>query len=130
MSGSGRSKNTEIHGHILVVDNDARRCSCITELLNESGFCVSQADNGEKAISLINGNNNRFNLVLIDLEMPDMSGFNLVRRLKKDYVDIPYFVVSGFGDKMVIMEMLKNDCKKTVGLMIGDSNHSGRGLWR
>lgn len=115
------------HEHILLVDDDMSSRAFIAELLEEEGFIVSQTDSGEEALAMIDNENNWYALVFIDLEIPDMSGFTLVKKLKKDYMNIPFFVVSGFGDKMVIMEMLQRDCRQTLNLMTRDGGRSG---WR
>lgn len=103
--------------HILVVDDDISCRTAISLLFEKGGFSVSTASNGEDALVMIMNADNKYDLVFVDLEMPGMSGFKLVKKLKKDQVDIPVFVVSGFQDKMMIIEMLNKNCKRVFADM-------------
>jgi|SRR5208337_597894 len=103
--------------HILVVDDDISCRTAICLLFEKGGFSVSTASSGEDALVMIMKADNKYDLVFVDLEMPGMSGFKLVKKLKKDHVDIPVFVVSGFQDKMMIIEMLNGDCKRVFADM-------------
>lgn len=125
MAGNTGEKN-DVREHVLLVDDDMSSRAFIAQLLEEEGFMVSQTDSGEEALAMIDNEDNGYALVFIDLEIPDMSGFTLVKKLKKDYMNIPFFVVSGFGDKMVIMEMLQRDCRQAMNLMARDGGRSGR----
>jgi len=98
---------------ILIVDDDIFCRTAISSLLEKNGFKVNTATCGEEALSMIIKDEKTYDLVFVDLELPRMSGLELVKKLKKYHAHIPVFVVSGFQDKMTIMEMLKRDCKKT-----------------
>ncbi len=62
-------------------------------------YGVSQAQGGQEALSLLRSK--PFHLVLLDIEMPDMDGFEVLRQMKEDpsLRDIPVIVVSGMEDK-------------------------------
>ncbi|MBF0559705.1 MAG: response regulator [Nitrospirae bacterium] len=127
MRGDADEKETNVHKQILLVDDDLSSRQLIASVFEKSGYVVNQTDRGEEAFSMIENNNYGYALVFIDLEIPDMSGFTLVKQLKKFYMDIPFFVVSGFSDKMIIMEMLQRDCNNAFNRMIRDSRRSAWG---
>ncbi|MBF0507250.1 MAG: response regulator [Nitrospirae bacterium] len=97
---------------ILIVDDDIFCRTALSLLFEKDGFSVSTASSGEEALVMIMKAENKYDLVFVDLEMPGMSGFKLVKKLKKDHVNVPVFVVSGYQDKMMIIEMLNRDCNK------------------
>jgi len=102
---------------ILVVDDDIFCRTVICQLFEKGGFTVSTASSGEEALVMIMNAENKYDLVLVDMEIPKMSGFKLVKKLKKDHVDVPVFVVSGVQDKMTVIGMLNKDCKKVFADM-------------
>ena len=104
--------------HILIVDDDIFCRTAISKLFEKEGFSVSKTSSGEEALVKIMNAENKYDLVLVDLEMPEMSGFKLARKLKRDHVDVTVFVVSGFQDKMMIIEMLNKDCEKVYADMV------------
>jgi putative two-component system response regulator len=67
---------------ILIVDDSSFIRSQITRELDDIGALVTQAEHGESAIKMIKKKN--FDLVITDVEMPIIDGFELCRRLKED----------------------------------------------
>ncbi len=89
---------TDSNHHVLAVDdNRMTRLKMARALQDEYG--VSQAQGGQEALSLLRSK--PFHLVLLDIEMPDMDGFEVLRQMKEDpsLRDIPVIVVSGMEDK-------------------------------
>jgi PAS domain S-box-containing protein len=69
-------------GHILLVeDNEATRYA-VSRILANAGYLVTPAADGETALSVVGSA--RPDLVLLDVKLPDVSGFDVVRRLKSD----------------------------------------------
>jgi len=97
--------------HILLVDDDSLRRTVIAFLCEESGFVISQANSGEQARSMIDEGRYEYDLVMVDSEMPEMSGLTLVNAMKKSHPDIPVFVAAAFQDKLRFMELLNDDDK-------------------
>ena len=65
---------------LTVDDNEALRYS-LARSLREAGYKVTEAANGEDAIALASKNPD---LITLDINLPDMSGFDVCRRLKTD----------------------------------------------
>jgi putative two-component system response regulator len=70
--------------HILIVDDVPDNIQVAMNLLREDGYSFSFANDGEKALSLIKKNGDQFDLVLLDVMMPGMDGFEVCRRIKSE----------------------------------------------
>jgi CheY-like chemotaxis protein len=82
-------------GSILVVDDNAQIVQALSELLQIEGFTVFTAQNGLVALNKMRALH-RISLVLLDLWMPIMDGWELLRQKASDadIVEIPVVVVS------------------------------------
>jgi CheY-like chemotaxis protein len=67
-------------GHLLVVDDNERGRDLLCRRLAREGYRVSQAAGGLQALEMIAANS--FDLVLLDVLMPDLDGYEVLRRLK------------------------------------------------
>jgi CheY-like chemotaxis protein len=66
---------------ILVVDDDVRNIFALTSLLEQHGMQVASAENGTEAISLLDENED-IDAVLMDIMMPEMDGYETMRRIR------------------------------------------------
>lgn len=80
---------------ILIVDNDKDHIDLCTEVLDHFGFHVQSALGGKEAISIYIQNGGSFDLVITDLEMPDMSGVETAEAIKKIKNDQLVMLVTG-----------------------------------
>jgi len=82
---------------LLVVDDDSTNRDLIARNLSKRGFATSLADSAKSALDWINSH--PVDLVLLDLEMPDMSGMELLKLLRKTYTpaQLPIIMVTGRG---------------------------------
>ena len=95
--------------HILIVDDDWAIRSAISFALNRTGFRVTEAPNGEEALDLIRqtqGTEESYDLLLTDLEMPRMTGAELISALRQENIPMPTFVISANWDLAVIDELI------------------------
>jgi CheY-like chemotaxis protein len=67
-------------GRILVVDDEADTLSLIELTLGQAGYTVVSAMSGEEALQKLEGD--RFDVVLLDIMMPEVSGFEVLTRLR------------------------------------------------
>ncbi|PCJ59034.1 MAG: response regulator [Planctomycetota bacterium] len=81
---------------ILIVDDFKELRELFSDILSFSGFITSMAASGEEAIKLFF--ENPFDLVIVDLFMPGMSGLEVISTLIKDYPDVKIIAISGGGD--------------------------------
>jgi DNA-binding response OmpR family regulator len=80
---------------ILVVDDDAPSVKMISFLLREEGYEVVSADNGSAALELVE--RDPPTLVVLDVMMPRMDGFEVCRRIRQK-MDVPIIFLSAKGD--------------------------------
>src|ERR1700683_2629565 len=70
------------HGGLLVVDREPFLRDAVAASLRFLGFDVTTADNGAEALRL--ARDSRFDLLVLDVMLPDVDGFDVVRRLRRD----------------------------------------------
>jgi len=83
--------------HILIVDDSILMRTALKRTIEMVGIKtsnISEAGNGNEALEIVK--NNHIDLILTDLNMPEMNGFELVKLLKEtsEYQDIPVIVVT------------------------------------
>ena len=79
---------------ILVVDDDLGFRETFNWALRAYGYQVTTAASGAKAILL--ARSSHFDLMLVDLRLPDMSGMNVIRSLRSEGSEVPFALVSAF----------------------------------
>ena len=87
---------------ILVADDDHLLAAVATMALQTNGFNVDEAEDGAVALSLINSHD--YDLIILDLEMPNVSGFQVIReiRARAHLQDLPIIVVTSRADPIAI----------------------------
>ncbi len=85
-------------GHILVTDDDEMNREMLTRLLKGQGFTVAAARDGREALEMMRLKD--FNVVLLDVIMPEMNGYEVLRELKTDerLRHIPVIMISGVAE--------------------------------
>jgi PAS domain S-box-containing protein len=80
-------------GEVLVVDDDAGIRELVARQLRAAGFSTSEASNGDEA--MVRARVTRPVLMVLDLVMPGMSGFEVLTRLRGEQIDVPVVVLTG-----------------------------------
>ena len=98
--------------HILVVDDSLTTRSLTLNALRARGYNVSSAQDGELAWRKIQ--NEMFDCIITDIEMPNMDGYELTKKVKrhKDYQHIP----------LVIVTSLESEAQQKQGMACGANN--------
>jgi len=88
------SQPSSKQANILVIDDESHELTLLTVALTRRGYRVQQADNGPLGLEL--ARSAPPDLILLDIMMPDMDGYQVCRRLKEDAKtgDIPVIVIS------------------------------------
>src|SRR5208283_2480180 len=81
---------------VLVVDDEAIIRKDFCSFLSTNGFDTHEASSGKSAIEKFRKVNPM--LVLLDLNMPDMGGIDVLMELKKRDPDIPVIIITAYGD--------------------------------
>ncbi len=80
---------------VLIIEDDERIRSLLRNILIFGGFEVIEAQDGASGIKCLE--ENCVNLVLTDLGMPGMNGWEVAKRVKKKDPDIPVILITGWG---------------------------------
>ncbi len=97
--------------HILLVDDEIDMLNLSGGMLRSAGYKVTQAHSAKEALSHILEEKDQFNLLITDFIMTEMSGLSLIKTLHEMNITIPFFVVSGFVNKLVLDILREKGCK-------------------
>jgi len=89
-------------GTILLVDDEEDVRDIATSILEEFGFDVIQAADGQEALELFTENADKILLVLLDLSMIGMGGLETFRHLKQHWEDVRVILSSGYTEEDAI----------------------------
>ena len=95
---------TALLGRILVVDDEPQVGEVLRDLLMEFGYVVEVAVRGTEALQIVPVF--QPDAVLLDLQMPEMSGAEVLNHLRRDYPLLPVIMVTGNPDADVARDML------------------------
>lgn len=94
----------DLKKQILLVDDDRLVLATVSKGLQKSGYAVSEAASAKEAIELCH--NHDFDLVILDLRMPEVSGIELAREINERF-DLPFIVFSAYGENGLVNEAVK-----------------------
>lgn len=99
---------------ILSVEDDKFLSSLVAKKLTAAGYEMSHAAKGEEALKLVK--EEKPSLVLLDILLPEMSGFEVLEKIKADpeTKDIPVILFSNLGQKEDIDKGLKLGAEKFI----------------
>jgi two-component system cell cycle response regulator CtrA len=80
---------------VLLIEDDSATAQSIELILKSEGFNVYTTDLGDKAVNL--GKLYDYDIILLDLNLPDMSGFEVLRSLRFSKVKTPTLILSGLA---------------------------------
>ena len=98
---------------VLVVDDDARLREYLRVNLEQAGYSVREAGNGEEALVAIADAGP--DLVLLDVVMPGLDGWQLLRRLEERHGSIPVIMFSGQVDERGAAEAAEHGARGFIG---------------
>ncbi|MGQ9496439.1 MAG: response regulator [Thermoanaerobaculaceae bacterium] len=91
---------------VLVVDDDPQVLKSLADVLTSLGLETAQADGGEQALTLLE--KERFDVVILDLLMPGLSGFEVLTKLKERRPHQPVILSSGYAPDQRVQEALQH----------------------
>lgn len=83
---------------VLVVDDEADVRSIVRAALEHEGFTVVEAADAGSAMDLAGDSGAVFDLVILDLGLPDVSGFEVLKLMRR-HLTVPIIILSGHGDE-------------------------------
>lgn len=96
---------SDTKSHVLIVDDSLTQRVLIQSLLENAGFRVTAACDGREALAAVRGE--RPELIVTDLEMPEMDGLDLVRAIKHEFSDLPVVLATAMGSETIAAEALR-----------------------
>lgn len=86
-----------VQKNILVVDDDPQLRLALSHVLRRMGHCVDQAENGHRALQSIAAHRTGYDLVVMDIIMPDKEGIETILELRKTRPQMKIIAMSGGG---------------------------------
>lgn len=96
----------------LIVDDDPIVLDSCKRVFEAEGFEVCLAPSADKALEVME--NNIFDILLIDVKMPERDGMYLMREVKKKWSEVPIVVMSGYPTPETIAEGFQLGAKKFI----------------
>jgi two-component system CheB/CheR fusion protein len=78
---------------LIAEDHDATR-KVLAKMLTRRGYEVQEAENGHDALNSVTG---KLDLLICDIGLPDMSGWELLRKFHEKRPEVPAIAVTGYG---------------------------------
>ena len=110
----GGSKRTlKGKGLILVIDDDDQIRKMLKELLEDSDYDVIEASGGKEGLEV--QRKRRADLIITDIIMPEMSGYDLIIKLQREFPEVKIIAMTGGGDFEPVIDM---DISTKIGAAI------------
>jgi CheY-like chemotaxis protein len=100
------SSSQECKFRILVVDDNENIRDMLEDFLSFEGHTAVLAEDGEKALNVFSEQD--FDIVISDLGMPGMSGWELTNRIKQTKPGVPVVIITGWGAQLGAEDLKKN----------------------
>ena len=84
--------------YILVVDDESRMRKLLKDFLSTKGYQILEAEDGEKALDVFIENRNKIKLVLLDVMMPKLDGWSVLRKIRQES-NLPVIMLTARGEE-------------------------------
>jgi two-component system response regulator PilR (NtrC family) len=91
--------------NILIVDDDSSLRNMLSIILKKEGFQIQTAENGSNALNFLK--KNKTDLIISDIKMPDISGIELLKKIKTINKDLPFILITAFSSTNDAIEAMK-----------------------
>ena len=92
---------------IIVVEDDVSLNTLIQKTLQRSNYTTRGFYSGYEAVEWLKKDEQTATLLLLDYQLHEMSGEQLIKILRKDNIEIPFIIITGHGDEKTAVEMMK-----------------------
>ncbi len=89
---------------IMIVDDEEMMRNLLDKILSREGYNIIAANDGVHALEVLN--ENHVDLIISDMKMPRMNGFELLKHVKTDYPDIGIIIMTAYGDTYTVKDAL------------------------
>ena len=101
--------------HILVVDDEQNMLLAIQFILEVANYKVTTAQNGQEALNRVleaKNSGNEIELLILDIQMPCLTGIELIDELNRLDINIPILVITGYGNNRLAIELMRKGCSE------------------
>ena len=84
--------------YILIVDDESRMRKLLKDFLSAKGYQTLEAEDGEKAIEMFEENRNKIKLILLDVMMPKLDGWSVLRKIRQES-KVPVIMLTARGEE-------------------------------
>ncbi|HCP45566.1 MAG TPA: hypothetical protein DIU15_05970, partial [Deltaproteobacteria bacterium] len=106
-AGHSRSPETPLSSRILVVDDERNIRRVLQALLEDEGYDVDSASDGDEARGMLRRAQLRYDVVLTDLRMPGCDGMELLRWAQGTHPDTPIVMITAHGTVDIAVEAMR-----------------------
>ena len=97
---------------ILFVDDDPNMQKMVELFIRKSKHQLSCAKNGRSALKILE--TNKFDLIITDIQMPELDGLALIDEIKKLHIEVPIVIVSAFGQESMSQKAIAKGAVKIL----------------
>ncbi len=105
MEPVSESRKTDGRIRILVVEDDAEMRALLADVLSDEGYAVEEAPNGAEALILLRTES--FAAIVLDKNMPGLSGLDLLPGMRTICPETPVILITAFGDVSAYMDAME-----------------------
>jgi two-component system response regulator ResD len=92
---------------VLVVDDDADTCMLITDVLEEDGYEVRTCSSAEEALGIFR--QEKFDLILSDIRMPEVTGLDLLRRIRRGGSHTKVILMTAYASVQTAVQAIRGE---------------------
>jgi len=89
---------------ILIVDDEEMMRTLLNRILSREGYKIKSAEDGVIALEVLKAE--KFDIIISDMKMPRMNGFELLKIVKKEYPKIGVIIMTAYGDTYTVKDAL------------------------
>jgi two-component system chemotaxis response regulator CheY len=99
-----------VEGRVLVIDDEEQIRKVVSIGLKKAGYDVEEAEDGGKAIAVLNTGENPMmvDVIICDIRMPKINGTEAIAYFRSQYPSIPIIVLTGYPDVQLATSLLKS----------------------
>jgi sigma-B regulation protein RsbU (phosphoserine phosphatase) len=108
---------TTMSKHILLAEDEEQTRTTFAMILRKASYTVTTAVDGSDALSqlmVLQKGDTPVDLLITDIKMQGLSGVQLIEQLAKLDIKVPILAITGYGDKELVIELMRLGCKEYV----------------
>jgi two-component system, NtrC family, response regulator AtoC len=96
-------------GSILVVDDEQNLRHTLAFILKRAGYDVTTTESAQEALNTLQSG--AFDLMILDLKMPDVDGLSLLKMIRQNHPNLPVFILTAYGSLDSAIDALRMEAR-------------------